>query len=147
MGTTTPAVRILPMNRRKEFRHCKNTQELQQKFFLEDLPFRPNGYYRFYRAGLVAGPGTVILFQSDGRIIASAVLRDREHFEKRDEDGHGGCLYIDVSSIKVFDPVPKDVLSRIWPEVKRLGRVKWSVNPEGYAAFECELKHIETPKV
>jgi len=147
MGTTTPAVRILPMNRRKEFPHCKNTEELQQRFFLEDLPFRPNGDYWLYRAGLVAEPGTVILFQSDGMIIASAVLRDCERFEKPDEDGYEGRLYLDVSSIKVFDPVAKDVLGRIWPEVKRLGRVKWSVNPEGYAAFERGLKHIETPRV
>ena len=134
------------MNRREEFPDGKNAEELQQKFFLDDLPLRPNGDYRFYKTGLIAEAGTVILFQSDGRIIASVVLRDRKRFVKPDVEGYEGCLYIDVSSIKVFYPVSKDVLRRIWPEVKRLGRVKWSVNPEGHAAFECELKHVETPK-
>lgn len=121
MSITQRAVRILPMNRRKEFSHFKNAKELQQKFFLKDLPFRPNGQYWFHRAGLTAEPNTVVLFQCDGTIIASAVLHERERFEHANKDGYEGCLYFDVNSIKVFDPVGKDMLCMIWPEVKRLG--------------------------
>jgi hypothetical protein len=43
MGTIPPAVRLLLMNRREEFPDDKTTEELQQKFFLDDLPFGPYG--------------------------------------------------------------------------------------------------------
>lgn len=144
MSETPPAVRILPMDRYGEFPNCRNAEDLQEKFFLQELPRRPQGKYRYHEAGLRAKPGTVVLFQSDGAIIATAILTGAERFADTDE-GYNGALYFDVSSIKVFDLIASGTVSRIWPKVKRLGRVKWKLDPSGYAAFEQELKHVETP--
>jgi hypothetical protein len=146
MSKTQPAVRILPMNRLKEFPNCRDTNELQQKFFLEDLAQRPNGEYRIYRVGLVAKPGTIVLFQSDGTIIASAVLNDSERFDRPDNEGYEGCLFFDVTSIRVFEPIDGETIRRIWPQVIRLSQVKWSLDSKGYPAFERELRHVQTPK-
>jgi hypothetical protein len=146
MNIIPPAVRILPMNRIEEFPDCDSVVELQQKFFLDDLPTRPNGDYLFLKRGLISKQGTVVLFQCEGTIIASAILKGYKRFEHADEDGYEGCLYFDVASIKVFDPIGQKVIDRIWPEVKRLGRVKWSLDPKGLATFERELKHVKKTK-
>ena len=69
-----PAIRILPMNRKAEFPHCKTVEELQLKFFLGEFLKRPNGTYRYHAGGLRSKPGTLVLFQSDGFIIARATL-------------------------------------------------------------------------
>jgi hypothetical protein len=132
------------MDREGEFPNCLNAKDLQDKFFLQELPRRPQGKYRYREAGLRAKPGTVVLFQSDGAIIASATLTGAERFVVPDE-GYTGSLYFDVSSIRVFDPIAWGTVSRIWPKVKRLWRVKWKLDPSGYAAFQQELKHVEKP--
>ncbi len=139
---TPSAVRILPMDRVDEFPQCVNAKDLQQKFFRLELPRRENGTYRYRKAGLRAKPGTLVLFQSDGVIIASANLNGSERFKQPDKEGYKGALYFDVSSIKVFEPVDMATVSAIWPEIKRLGRVKWNLNPDNYAAFEQKLKYI-----
>ena len=74
MSETPPAVRILPMTNDipTEFPDCKNIEDLQQKFFLSELPSRSGKYY--YRKGLIAEPGTMVLFQCQACIIASATL-------------------------------------------------------------------------
>jgi hypothetical protein len=144
MNATPPAVRILPMDSREEFPEW-TIEKLQLDFFLDDLPFRSDGYL-YRKSGLRAEPGTVVLFQFCGAIVASAVLRDVERFETPREKVYEGALYFDPRSIRVFDPVRENVIARIWPKVKRLGRVKWTLDPKRYADFERELKHIEIAK-
>jgi len=120
-------------------------KKLQTDFFLDDLPFRSDGYL-YRKAGLQATLGTVVLFQFCGAIVASAVLRDVERFETPRKQVYEGALQFDRRSIRVFDPVRENVIARIWPNVKRLGRVKWTLDPNRYAEFERELKNIETAK-
>jgi len=145
MAETPLSVRILPMDRHGEFPECQSVRDLQDRFFLRELPARPNGKYFYRHAGLRAKPGTVVLFQSDGAVIALAALTEAERFARPDEHGYSGALYFDVSSIRVFDPIAAAVVSRIWANAKGLGRVKWKLDPNGYAAFELELKHVRTP--
>lgn len=145
MSNTLLAVRILPMDRDEEFPNCRNIKELQEKFFLREFPRRTNGEYRYHEASLKAKSGTIVLFQSDGAIIASATLNETERFSEPDKDGYKGALYFDVRSIRVFDPVFLGALQTIWSNVKRLGRVKWKLDPIGLPAFERELKGIKTP--
>ena len=146
------AVRILPMDSQREFPDW-SIERLQNEFFLEDLPSRPEGEFIYHKSGLAAEPGAVVLFQFRGSIIASAVLRDVRRFEKPKVevyDGarfeYDGAYYFDRSSITVFDPVDAGAVTTIWPAVTRLGRVKWSLDPKGYAAFQRGLKHVETAK-
>lgn len=152
MTDAPPEVRILPMDSVKEFPDW-SIKRLQHEFFIEDLPFRPDGEYLFHKAGLAAVPGTVVLFQFRGFLVASAVLSVVRRFEKlRVEiyDGerlvYEGALYFEPTSIKVFDPVGPDIVSRIWPEFKRFGQVKQKLEPKSYTAFERELRHVEVAK-
>ncbi|MBI3409569.1 MAG: hypothetical protein HY040_14610 [Planctomycetes bacterium] len=147
MSEIPPAVRILPMDSKDEpgFAGC-SAQVVQQQYFLRELlrPEKPPGRFLYHKTGLRAEPGTVVLFQYAGSIIASAVLTRVERFEKR-EAGCGGAFYFDVNSIKVFDPVSVAALRKIWPEVSRLGQAKWSLDPARYPAFERELTGIVMP--
>ena len=146
MSNLPPAVRILPMDSKEEpgFVGC-SIEDVQQQYFLRELvrPGRPPGKYHYRKAGLRAEPGTVILFQYSGHLIASAVLTAVERFIKT-EYGYGGALYFDPASIKVFDPVDAAALAKIWPQVTRLGQAKWSLDPTRYAAFAKKLTGVET---
>jgi hypothetical protein len=114
MSDIQPAVRILPMDRDGEFPNCKTIKELQEKFFLNEFPRRPNGIYRYRKAGLKAKAGTNVLFQSGGAIIASASLNEAKRFSEPDSEGYKGALYFEVRSITVFDPVVFEVDPKNW---------------------------------
>jgi hypothetical protein len=149
MSETPPAVQILPMNRHEdpEFKNYLDVGELQEKFFLRELPRRQGKYY-YRESGLRKKPQPAVLFQSDAEIIASATLIDTEKFKEPEEHGgvfYKGALYFDVESIRAFDPVAWEKVSQIWRNLKKPGRVKYKVDPSCYAAFEMELKNVKRP--
>lgn len=128
-------------------------EKLQHEFFLEDLPFRPDSEYLFHKACLAAAPGTFVLFQFRGFLVASAVLRNVRRFKKqRVEIFNGerfvyeGALYFEPTSIRIFNPVGPEVVRSIWPEFTGFGQVKHRLDPRGYTVFERELKHVEGTK-
>jgi hypothetical protein len=127
-----------------EFSDC-SVADIQQKFFLEDLPFRPDGQYLHYKYGLKAPPGSVVLFQYRNCLVASAIFREAARFERPDKNGYAGVLYFDTNTIRVFDPVGLEIVSQIWPEFRRFSHVKQSLDPECYSAFESGLNHVKRP--
>ncbi len=150
MHSTPPAVRILPMDSKDEAGFVDRTaEEIQHQFFLTELvrPDRSPGRYCYHKLGLRAEPGTVVLFQYGGRIIASAVLLSVEHFDAPEPGDHSGALHFDVRTVKVFDPVDAATIGRIWPQVTRLGQAKWSLDPKRYMQFEQQLTGVERPSI
>ena len=145
MENTRLPIRILPMDCKGEFTECHSIKELQENFFLRVFPRRTDGEYRYHESGLQATTGTIVLFQSGGAIVASATLNDVRRFGEPDNAHYNGALYFDVSSIRIFEPVTLAAVQNIWPKIKRLGHVKWKLNPDGYVAFARELKGIKTP--
>ncbi len=146
MNETPPAVRILPMTNKisDEFPGCENIEDLQQKFFLNELPSRKNGRY-YYRTGLNAEPGTVVLFQCQNSIIASATLTG---IEKKAEGRDKGCLNFDVMSIRIFKPITKDAISKIWPEFSKFNQTKQYLKPtENYSEFMQILENVVKPEL
>jgi hypothetical protein len=142
-----PSVRILPMDLKEEEFRGKSADQVQTDFFLRDLPSEPRrGRYAFKKAGLTARPGTVVLFQYDNRIIASAALERIERLKKPNGEYHGN-LYFKVESIRIFEPVGADRVKEIWPVVKRFNRAKWHLDPSRYPEFERGLTGIEQPQV
>jgi hypothetical protein len=128
------------MDEKVEFKG-QSAEHVQRDFFLRELPNREIPGQYFYRtAGLRAEPGTVVLFQYAGRIIASALLRGTERFDVPRE-GYNGALFFD--SIRVFNPVGVDVARRYWPDFTGFGRVKHALNPAAYREFERGLTGIE----
>lgn len=91
------AVRILPMNL-DEFPDCADAKDVQQKFFLNRLPLKQNGRYRYKKRSINAQPGTVVLFQCENAVIASAIFRYAEPFEQPDRSGYEGALMCNRSA-------------------------------------------------
>ncbi|HEX4611348.1 MAG TPA: hypothetical protein VH092_24355 [Urbifossiella sp.] len=149
MGAVPPAVRVLPMDSGEPgFAGC-TIEEVQQQFFLGELarPSRSPGRYSYRKVGLRAEPGTVVLFQFAGRIVASATLLEAVRYDEPQPGGHAGEYHFDVSTIRVFDPVDAEALGKIWPQVTRLGQAKWTLNPEHYGEFERLQTGVESPRV
>lgn len=140
-----PMVRILPMDAKGEF-NGRSIEDVQQNYFLVELPSRTNCKYPYHKAGLKAPPGTIVFFQYDSRLIASARLTRTEKFENP-EDGYDGALYFDAKSISIFDPFDADAVFLIWSEFKGFARTKWSLNPEMYPIFVAELSGVKMIKV
>src|SRR5262245_34148844 len=117
MFATPPTVRILPMDSQLEF-GGRSIQEVQQTFFLKELlgPERPPGKYWYRESGLNAEAGTIVLFQYEGKLIASATLTEVERFHTPEKGVYWGALYFDVNSIRVFHPIGPEVVAGIWPE-------------------------------
>ncbi len=144
-GSHPPAVRILPMSSSEPGFRSKNFEKIQRSFFLQRLPAPPKpGRWLFRKAGLHACRGTVVLFQYEARIIASATLDRVERFD-RSESGCSGALYFDVGSIRVFDPVSASQIKSIWPAFTGFSHAKHNLNPARYAAFERQLTGIKRP--
>jgi len=142
---TPPEVRLLPMST-EEF-DGRSVDELQKEFFVDDLPTRPKGQYRYYTYGLRATAGSIVLFQYRGVVVASAVFEGRERFPKAKKKGYQGALHFDTESIRVFDPVGADIMKQIWPKFRRFSQAKQSLDPQRLAAFESKLKNVEGPSV
>ena len=138
-----PAVRILPMDSVEEF-HGQTGDHVQKEFFLKELPSRENCRYLYIKRGLTADPGTVVLFQYDNRIIATAVLTGTKLFPTKKDDRYDGALFFDPASIRVFEPVTPETIHKIWPEFKGFSYVKWILDPNGYPRFLLELKGVHT---
>jgi hypothetical protein len=146
MANVPPAVRILPMA--KEEFDKRTAEEVQSQYFLGELPSPDrDGRYYHHKRGLDAEAGTVVLFQYDNRVIASAVFLRRERFQ-HSADGYRGALYFDPMSIRVFKPVGTDVLREVWPgEFTGFNQVMQSLSPAAYPAFERRLAGVESPGV
>jgi len=121
----------------------RSISEIQDEFFAGDLPKRPEGRYLYYTYGLSAPAGTVVLFQYRGHVVASAVFTGSERFSEPNEDGYGGALHFDTSTVQTFDPVDAGTLGRFWPGFPGFNQAKQSLDPQRYAAFAAELKNVE----
>lgn len=140
-----PAVRILPMDNMEEDFNGKSGKEVQRDFFLNKLP-KSDGGYQYKKTGLQAEAGTIVLFQYDNQIIASATLRlPPATYDEPDGDYHGAFCF-EVASIRVFDSVGPDVIREHWPRFGNFGRIKWNLSPAAYPAFRRRLKHVKGPE-
>jgi hypothetical protein len=139
-ASTPPAVRILPMSDKLEGFRGRGIEDVQRRCFLRDLPKR-KGRFRYPAVGLNAAAGTVVLFQYQARVIASAVFLRDEKFEKP-KRGCAGELVFDPASFRTFDPVDGDAMRKTWPAFRRFGHVRQFLNPTGYPAFKRRLKNV-----
>ncbi len=129
---------ILPMSTDNSEFQGKSYNIVQLQFFMEYLPSR-GGKYVIGKKGLNAKPGTVILFQYNNEIIASAI------FEEQGED----FLRFDVDSIKVFDPIGPEVFVELCPEKFKndsFSNAKTKFSLESYSIFEQHIKNSRSPQ-
>ena len=143
MRREIPAVRILPMSDRIEGFRNRSIADVQAALFFRDLPAR-GGRFRYRSSGLNADPGTIILFQFQARVIASATFLRDERFEKP-VGGCAGAIYVDPASIRTFEPLDAEAMRKAWPGFRAFGHVKQHLNPTRYALFKRRLKRVTQP--
>ena len=107
------------MDKGNEFKDMK-TSEVQE-FFINDLSNRKDangeGRYLYKKQGIKADEGsTLILFQFDNQIIASANLTKVTKLKEVEGD-YSGALYFEPNSIKIFDPIDNKTITKpLWTE-------------------------------
>lgn len=65
--------------------------------------------YRYHSKKITPLSGSIVLFQFDNKIIASASAIYLDTIEEK-SDGYNGYYKFDLDSIKIFNPIQKDEL-------------------------------------
>jgi hypothetical protein len=146
--TNPPMVRILPMSNKYEFPNW-STNKVQYEFFFEVLYNRViNGKkhgYLYKSSGMKAPSNSIVLFQYNKHIIASACLTKIEKFNFPKYGECSGAFYFEPSSITIFDPITSDEISSIWSDFSGFSQVKHKLSPEKYFEFE-KLVNTKNPR-
>lgn len=124
-------VRLLPMSSKQEFPNMDRA-EIQESFFLNTLIYEKDGHYNFRRSGINAPAGTLILFQFDNAVIASAKLIKVLKHDIPIEGIYNGSYVFDTSSIRVFEPITAEEIRKIDPKFSNFSQVKQSIDPNTF---------------
>lgn len=133
------SIRILPMNGTEEF-DSQTAKDVQINFFMDELISR-NGKYYFKSSGMKAETSTLVLFQYDNSIIASAKLCSIEKLETQ-QHGYAGAYYFDVSTIEIFEPITIEEMKQAVPTFKRFSQAKQNI-PAIYTKAVKTLIHAK----
>lgn len=94
-------IRLIPMSKELEFAN-KSIDTVQQEFFIDDLKNREECLYFFRSSGINCTKNTLLLFQYDNMVIASAKLKGIIKYDTPYDGVYNGALHLERSSIKVF---------------------------------------------
>lgn len=127
--TTVPQIRILPMS--KEEFEWHSVEFVQQDYFMNKLQYGNDYKYYYSGKGLIADPGTLILFQYDNKIVASAQLK-KNNKEPGISEGyaHNGAFWLEPSTVFVFEPIELWELVKLDPKIKRFSQSKQNLNTD-----------------
>jgi len=132
--STPAAVRLLPMSDSDEDVANIETTQVQRNLFMRNI--RLDGRYQYREHGLIAEPGTVVLFQLRNSVVASGIFEKREKFSSPNGE-YTGALYFRPESVTVFKPLGLEEIRAIWPTFNGFGRTMANLEPaENYAQFE-----------
>ena len=153
MDSVPPEVRLLPMSSSDPEFKAYTAKELQDRYFLQKLPHK-KGRYLYASRALRAQEGSLVLFQWEGRLVASALFQQLVEYEtpkKESYDGktgtYKGHLQFDYRSIKVFDPVDHAQVKHYWPSFKKFSQpMQYLRPPDRFQEFERnEIKNVRRP--
>lgn len=122
-------IRLIPMSKELEFAN-KSIDTVQQEFFINDLKKREECLYFFRSSGINCNENTLLLFQYDNMIIASAKLKGIIKYKTPYDGVYNGALLLERSSIKVFQPITLKEIINIDHSFKRFSQAKQSFNIE-----------------
>jgi hypothetical protein len=137
-------IRILPMSRKIEFAD-ESLEEIQINYFMDRLIHKYGGNYHFRETGMKCPEKSLILFQIDGAIIASGVLKAIEYFDVPKDGIYKGAYVFDTGTIEIFNPIYAEELSTIEPEFKGFSQVKQKINYRYLGAIQELIKNKQTP--
>lgn len=116
-------IRLLPMSSKYEFPNV-SYNEIQEFFFQNNLINEKDGHYNFRSSGINTPSGTLILFQIDNAVIASAKLIKIIKHEKPIDGIYKGAYVFDTSSIRVFEPITAEEIRKIDQKFKNFSQAK-----------------------
>jgi hypothetical protein len=142
MAESPTSVRVLPMSM-KEFDGLPAT-EVQDRYFLYQLPYEQGGEYRYRTSGLSSVPGTRVLFQYNNQLIACADLEKSVKFDTPKGEYHGAHFF-DVVSICVFDPIGAETVRLTWPDFAGFSHTKLTLDTAPLHSFMQTLTGVKAP--
>jgi len=117
--------RILPLD--KELFEAEDLEKLQQECFEDDMIGDADEYGCSYLAfktqelALTDDEVAYVLFESAGKIVASALLIDVDLFDEVEDDGFTGEYVFIASSIATFKPVSLEEFRGVDPSTASFG--------------------------
>ena len=119
-----PAIRLLPMSGEDLTFTGKSLDEVQEWFKIH----LPGERYQFRRK-MNAPEGSLVLFQFQGRLIASALLEETVIYDEENAYGFNGYYLFSTSSIAIFDPLNFKDVQNIWTGMKSFNQSFQSLDP------------------
>ncbi|MEK5174571.1 hypothetical protein NST63_15370 [Heyndrickxia sp. FSL W8-0496] len=110
---TIPAIRLLPMSETDPEFTGKSIEFLQEWF----VNVLPNRKYNF-KKGMNTDSGTLVLFQYQAHVIASAILEKKIRYDEEKKGGYKGAYSFIPESIAVFTPITSEEIKVIWGQFK-----------------------------
>lgn len=135
---TVQEIRIMPMSKSGEFDNQTITQ-VQQEYFLKDLFNRQDCEYHFKKAGIKSFNGSLILFQYDNKIIASAQLKNVEKYDKIKNKKFSGEITFYKDTIQVFEPIDENELKKIDQNFKKFSNVKQFLGVNNFKQLDVNI--------
>jgi hypothetical protein len=120
-------IRILPMSKTLEFENA-NYEDVQREYFLDKLINQNECKYNFRSSGMNCAPGSLILFQYDNLLIASAELIEVIKYDKPIEGLYKGAYAFNTESIKVFEPISLHEINKIDGNIIGFSQVKQKID-------------------
>lgn len=125
-------IRIIPMSE-DEFEN-KTITQIQQDYFVNDLPNRPQCEYNYRTSGLNSCDGSLVLFQYKNRIVASAVFRESVKYKETLEGIYKGYLSFYRDTIQILKPISAEELRELDDKFEKFSNVK--------QYLKCDFKSI-----
>ncbi len=127
----TRGMRLLPMSSKYEFPGMSH-KEIQDSFFMNTLINEKCGRYNFRSSGINAPAGTLVLFQIDNAIIASAKLIESIKYDEPMDDIYNGAYIFDIGTVRVFEPITAEEIRRIDQKFNNFSQVKQKLDSNRY---------------
>lgn len=140
-----PAIRILPMSSKDEFPRMSIVEDVQNNYFMGKLINEQEGMYNFRKTGMNAPNDSLVLFQFDNTIIASAKLLDIKRFVIPKDGQYYGAYRFDINSVKVFEPITLAELNRIDSNITAFSQVKQEINSQFMDEINDLIKAKQIP--
>lgn len=132
----TPSIRILPMSSKEEF-PGRTIEDVQDNFFLGEL-IKRDGIYYFRKVGMNAPNGSLVLFQFDNLIIASAKLHSILRYERPEKGQYFGAYKFEINTIKIFQPITIAEMNKIDSNINKFSQSKQEIN----ASYGSEVREL-----
>ena len=131
-------IRIFPMDEKELYNYMKinnitTIKEIQDNFFMRDLKLNKKGKFLIKKSQLKTSIGSLILFQYNKQLIASAIYNGTFEIDKNSEEyknDYKEYYLLSPESIEIFSPITEKEFQDI-KEIK-FGKIKHKISYDKY---------------